>query len=78
MRANNAVTVTFSFSVQGYPNGIIQLLISGAAGPNFTIQYSTNLVDWLEICTTNAPAVPFNWTNLEATNDVWRFYRVVQ
>jgi hypothetical protein len=39
------------------------LQVSGATGPDYQIQASTNLVNWSVVYTTNAPAMPFVWTN---------------
>jgi hypothetical protein len=69
---NNPPTIT----VRGSTNGALQLLISGDAGPDYTIEASTNLVDWEAVFTTNAPAMPFSWGEPSATNLSPRFYRV--
>jgi len=68
---NNAPTLT----VQGYTNGRIQLLISGDAGPNYSIESSTNLLDWAAVFTTNAPAMPFHWQDPDTSAGPSRFYR---
>jgi hypothetical protein len=68
---NNAPTI----SVQGYTNGVIQLLISGDAGLDYGIECSTNLVDWQAAFSTNSPAIPFSWTDTSASNSPMRFYR---
>jgi hypothetical protein len=65
-----------SISVQGYTNGAITLLISGDAGPDYTFECSTNLVDWQDTFTTNPPAIPFSWTDTSGSNSPMRFYRV--
>ena len=62
--------------VQGCTNGVIQLLISGDAGPAYTLECSTNLVDWEAACTTNPPVLPFCWTDGSVSNSSMRFYRV--
>ena len=53
------------------------LLISGDAGPDYTIQASTNLVDGEAVFTTNAPAMPFRWSDPGVTNRPARFLRVM-
>jgi hypothetical protein len=68
---NNAPTIR----VQGYTNGVIQLLISGDAGLDYGIECSTNLVDWQAAFSTNSPAIPFSWTDTSASNSPMRFYR---
>jgi hypothetical protein len=65
-----------SISVQDYTNGAITLLISGDAGPDYTLECSTNLVDWQDTFTTNPPAIPFSWTDTSGSNSPMRFYRV--
>ena len=37
--------------------------VTGASGPDYQIQASTNLVNWSAVFTTNSPAMPFAWTN---------------
>ena len=69
---DNAPTI----SVESYTSGTITLLISGDAGPDYTIEASTNLVDWETVFTTNAPAMPFRWSDTAATNPV-TFYRAL-
>jgi hypothetical protein len=69
---NNVPTL----SVQSCANGVVQLLISGDAGADYTIESSTNLVDWGAVLTTNLPAMPFSWADTNAVNDTSRFYRV--
>jgi len=57
-------------------NGSFQFTLTGAAGGNYEIQASTNLVDWVTL--TNAPfsgSATFNDTT--ATNFTRRFYRGV-
>lgn len=59
-------------------NGQLQLLIGGDSGPDYYVQVSTNLVDWQTVSTNLAPAVPFYWSDPDATNFQKRFYRVQQ
>ena len=58
-------------------NGQFRLLISGDAGPDYTVQASTNLVDWLPLWSTNPPTLPFLFSDPSATNFTRRFYRVL-
>jgi hypothetical protein len=57
--------------------GSLNLLVSGDAGPDYTIQGSTNLLNWSDLFTTNQPALPFNWSDPATTNQSLRFYRVL-
>ena len=70
--ANQVPTIT----VQNNPAGQITLLITGDAGPNYTVEASENLVDWVTAWATNAPAMPFSWTDTNAASQTARFYRV--
>jgi carbonic anhydrase/acetyltransferase-like protein (isoleucine patch superfamily) len=55
----------------------IALQISGDSGPDYTIQCSTNLFDWSPLFFTNAPALPFFWTDTNSGAWPARFYRVL-
>ena len=63
----------------GLATGQFGLTISGDAGPNYTIEGSTNLAagGWQTLFTTNSPVPPFNWTDAGLTNLRARFYRVM-
>ena len=50
--------------------------LSGIAGQNYTIQYSTTLTNWNTLYMTNAPANSFLLIDFTATN-AQRFYRVL-
>ena len=56
-------------------DGRFQFMLSGPAAGAYVIQASTNLVDWFTV-ETNSP-FPGNliFTDLDATNFNWRFYR---
>jgi phenylacetate-CoA ligase len=56
--------------------GATVIPISGDAGPAYTLECSTNLVDWEAACTTNPPVLPFCWTDGSVSNSSMRFYRV--
>ena len=64
-------------SVQVSSGTPISLLVTGDAGPDYTVQASTNLANWLNLFTTNSPALPFNWFDSDAGNFPQRFYRVL-
>lgn len=53
------------------------LRFTGDAGPDLTIQRSTNLLDWVTLVSTNSPPLPFDWRDPEATNSVQGYYRLL-
>jgi autotransporter-associated beta strand protein len=55
-----------------------QMQIDGEAGPDYTIQASTNLQSWTNLATTTPSVLPYLWTDLNSTNLVRRFYRVLR
>jgi autotransporter-associated beta strand protein len=58
-------------------NGMASLMMSGALGYLYTVQMSSNLVSWTNLWSTNAPPMPFSWSDPAPTNLSRRFYRVV-
>lgn len=44
-------------------SGQLVLRVNGDNGPDYQIRGSTNLMEWNVIFTTNAPVMPFVWTN---------------
>jgi hypothetical protein len=60
-----------------YLNGQFSLLVSGDAGPDYTVQASTNLVNWDSLLTTNSPVLPFLFADPGTANYRQRFYRVL-
>ncbi|MEK7781577.1 MAG: thrombospondin type 3 repeat-containing protein, partial [Verrucomicrobiota bacterium] len=57
--------------------GSFNLAVSGDSGPDYTIQASTNLVNWSPLFTTNSPALPFNWSDPAAASFNQRYFRVL-
>ena len=55
-------------------NHVFRLTVTGTPGINYTVQASTNLVNWLSIYTNNSP---FIFTDPYASNYPTRFYRTV-
>jgi pectate lyase len=51
-------------------------LISGVAGPDYLVQASTNLVDWVTVFSTTPSALPFQWADSTAVSFGVRFYRI--
>lgn len=52
------------------------LRADGAPGPDYMIQTSTNLTFWTTVFVTNAPALPFNWTDASPRVFPQGFYRL--
>lgn len=69
MSATQSFTATVSLlappqvSSAGLSGGQLVLQVSGDSGPDYQIQATTNLVNWSAVFTTNAPPMPFAWTN---------------
>jgi hypothetical protein len=57
-------------------NGLFGFQITGSTGMNYTIQSSTNLIDWNTVGITNPLTLPFQWTDTNAAYDGMRFYRL--
>jgi fibronectin type 3 domain-containing protein/regulation of enolase protein 1 (concanavalin A-like superfamily) len=67
---------TFPVLSTSYVGGQLVLQINGAAGPDYEIQASSDMVNWYPVFITNAPAMPFVWPP-SVTNGPLNFYRVV-
>jgi hypothetical protein len=82
LSATQSFSVTVSRPVQpGLANasifsGKFGITISGDTGPDYTIQASSNLLNWSPILTTNPPTTPFLFLD-SLTNYPQRFYRVI-
>ena len=46
-------------------------------GPNYIIQASTNLTNWIPAFTSNSPVLPFFWANSNSLTSQFFFYRVL-
>jgi hypothetical protein len=57
-------------------NGNFNLRIYGGTNATYTIEASTNFLDWLPIYQTNAMITPFDFSDPDFTNFSQRFYRV--
>lgn len=57
------------------PGGAFLLLVGGDTGANYAVEGSSNLLDWIEVFTTNAPAMPFLWLDTAAGSRSYQFYR---
>ena len=51
--------------------------INGDAGPDYTVQVSTNLASWNPVFTSNSPALPFYWADTNSASYPSLFYRVL-
>jgi hypothetical protein len=58
-------------------NGVCGMSVSGDAGAGYTVQTSTNLVEWVSLFTTNPPVLPFHFAEPLSNSLGARFYRVV-
>jgi hypothetical protein len=57
-------------------NNTVSFQVTGGTGPDYTIQNSTNLSTWTGIFTSNSPALPFTWTDTNASTLPQLFYRL--
>ena len=61
-------------------NGVFSMLVSGTTGPDYILQASTNLANpaaWNTVLTSNSPPLPFTFTDPNATEYDWQFYRIL-
>jgi hypothetical protein len=83
LSATNSFSVTVSAVVYptnltgSYAEGAYQIQIGGDVGPDYTIEASTNLVDWNSLVTTNPAATPFIWSDSNAAAYPIRYYRIL-
>jgi hypothetical protein len=64
-------------TVKSLTNGILTLSASGQYGPDFTMQGSSNLLNWTSLYTTSSPALPLIWSDTNAYNYTNRYYRAL-
>jgi glucuronoarabinoxylan endo-1,4-beta-xylanase len=64
------------FSTVSLSGGQLMLQVNGASGPDYQIQASTNFVNWSAVFTTNAPPMPFVWTNSITNGPPNNFFRI--
>jgi carbonic anhydrase/acetyltransferase-like protein (isoleucine patch superfamily) len=65
-----------ALSAAAIANGQFAFQVNGDFGPDYSIQTSTNLMDWTTAFTTNSPALPFTWLDPNPQLDPVRLYRV--
>jgi len=62
-------------SVGTTPEGVYQLQVISRTNANFTLQRSSNMVQWASILTTNSPSGVFNFGESQPPGSVRFFYR---
>ena len=75
----NPITLpTLSGSAENPASGQFSLTVSGMAGPDYAVLYSTNLLNWSNVFETYSPPMPFTWvdTNATLTNPA-SYYQVI-
>jgi Glycosyl hydrolase catalytic core/F5/8 type C domain/Carbohydrate binding module (family 6) len=58
-------------------NGQFGFWINGDAGPDYTIQVSTNLTSWTPVITNSSPTLPYFWADTNFLSNPFLFYRVI-
>ncbi|MGA2028783.1 MAG: hypothetical protein ABSG87_01750 [Verrucomicrobiota bacterium] len=82
LSATQSFTVTVnplilpSLTALAVNNGQFSFQISGATGPDYAVETSTNLLDWSTVFITNSPAMPFLWVDTNSAALPMQFYRV--
>jgi hypothetical protein len=75
----NPITLpTLSGSAANLATGQFGLTVSGMAGPDYAVLFSTNLLTWSNVFEINSPPMPFTWVNTNAslTNPA-SYYQVI-
>jgi hypothetical protein len=67
----------FGAAAMTLAGGEVQVEVTGDAGPDYTVQASTNLTNWTVLLTTNSPPLPFQFLDTNAAGFPFRFYRVL-
>jgi carbonic anhydrase/acetyltransferase-like protein (isoleucine patch superfamily) len=57
-------------------NGMVSFQVNGAFGPDYSLQTSSNLVDWNTLAVSNSPAMPFVWQTV-LSNSPAQFFRLL-
>ena len=60
-----------------YDSGVLRLSVETEPGWSYTLQASTDLVEWLPIRTSFATGTVLDFTDPDAGSYNWRFYRIV-
>lgn len=54
----------------------LTLQVEGDRGPDYQVQASTNLINWIPVFITNSPAMPFTWSTA-TTNSPLNFFQIL-
>jgi hypothetical protein len=66
-----------SLNFTSITNDQFMFLINGDTGPDYTIQFSTNLVSWAIIATVSSPTLPYFWVDSNSATSGLRCYRAL-
>jgi hypothetical protein len=66
-----------SLNFASITNDQFMFMINGDTGPDYTIQFSTNLVSWAIIATASSPTLPYFWVDSNSATSGLRFYRAL-
>jgi len=69
------VTNILNVTSSGLSAGGFNLHLSGPAGSNYVIYASSNMVNWTPISTNPSPSGTVDFTDADATNHAFRYYR---
>jgi hypothetical protein len=58
------------------PPGPVNIKVTGAYGPDYTLLTSTNLIEWQVLSTTNSPGTPVTLADPNPDGASARFYRI--
>ena len=72
---NVIVTTPTQLAAVQYSGGGFVLRLTGAAGYDYRVQFSTDLVHWTDLVTTNLPSSTIQLPDLQAGSAPARFYR---
>ncbi|PYJ80629.1 MAG: hypothetical protein DME22_23770, partial [Verrucomicrobia bacterium] len=67
-------TAAATLSSSAYSNNQFQFSLTGVPGYTYIVQASTNLTSWISVKTNTSP---FTFTDTQATNYPYRFYRAI-
>jgi len=59
-----------------FANGVFRMTVAGDGGPDYTVQTSTNLLNWANLLTTNGPPGFFMFGVTDTMSTPQKFYRV--
>jgi hypothetical protein len=62
----------------GYANGQFSMSVTGSVGPDYVLQDSATLTNWVRLVTNTPGSMPFIFTDPAAGSFSNRFYRVRQ